>query len=61
MGTPEWQPSVISTITFSIFEMAAMPFPSNGILVVLDNLPRIFPSYASEGKRKKFHNSIHMF
>ena len=23
--------------------MAAMPFPCNGILVVLGNLPRIFP------------------
>ena len=26
-----------------IFEMAAMPFPCNGILVDLGNLPRIFP------------------
>ena len=23
--------------------MAAMPFPCNGILVILSNLPRIFP------------------
>ena len=29
-------------ITKSFFEMAAMPFPCNGILVVVGNLPRIF-------------------
>ena len=26
-----------------IFEMVPMPFPCNGILVVLGNFPRIFP------------------
>ena len=29
-----------------IFEMAAMPFQCNGILVVLGNLPRIFPMFS---------------
>ena len=27
----------------NLFEMAAMPFPCNGILVAFGNLPRIFP------------------
>ena len=26
-----------------VFEMAAMPFPCNGILLIQGNLPRIFP------------------
>ena len=30
----------------SFIEMAAMPFTSNGILVVVGNLPRIFPMYS---------------
>ena len=35
----------------NFFEMAAMPFPRKGILVVLGNLPRIFPvsSFSSKG------------
>ena len=28
---------------YGVFEMAAMPFPCNGILVFLSNLPTIFP------------------
>ena len=47
---------------FQTFEMAAMPFPCNGILLIQGNLLRIFPVNnhhymkhynASEGKKKK--------
>ena len=33
-------------ICLTFFEMAAMPFPCKGILVVLGNLPRIFPRFS---------------
>ena len=29
----------------NIFGMAAMPFPFNGILLIQDNLPRVFPMF----------------
>ena len=38
-GIPTW----IRKWNNHIFEMAPMPFPSNGILVVVGNLPQIFP------------------
>ena len=33
--------------TFKKFEMAAMPFPCNGILLIQGNLPRVFPAMIS--------------
>ena len=45
---------VVKVITFStgtvvrrtyLFEMVAMPFPCNGILLVQGNLPRVFPVF----------------
>ena len=34
-------------VVIHIFKMAAMPFPCNGILLFVGNLPRIFPMPSS--------------